>query len=135
MSEERILVKLDQLNQYLSEIREDPPQDMEEYRDQRRKFERLLHLSVETVIDISSLVLKREGVGVPSDEESVFDKLIEGGVYSEQLGEVLKDMKGFRNVLVHRYGEVNDEEVFNHLDRLEDFERFRDVVKEYLSEG
>ncbi|MFB6209460.1 MAG: DUF86 domain-containing protein [Candidatus Nanohaloarchaea archaeon] len=135
MDEERILIKLDQMDQYLDELGEDLPKSLEAYKERRRKYERLLHLSIETVVDISSLILKQEGLGAPEDEESIFDKLIEADIFDEETGEKLKDMKAFRNVLVHRYGEIKDEEVYGKLDQLEDFERFRQKILEYLEEN
>lgn len=132
MDEERILSKIDELDQYQKELKEDLPGTLEDYKDSRRKYERLLHLSIETVVDISTLILKQEGLGAPSDEESVFDKLVEGKVFDPGFGAKLKNMKSFRNILVHRYGEINDEEVFQKLDELEDFSEFRQNVIEYL---
>ena len=132
MDEDRILGKVDELDQYQNELKNDLPDSLEEYKDQRRKYERLLHLSIETVVDISALILKEEGLGAPSDEESVFDKLVEAEIFDVEFGGKLKNMKSFRNILVHRYGEINDEEVFQKLDELEDFIEFREKVIDYL---
>lgn len=132
MDEERVLNKVDQLDQYQNELKADLPSSLEEYKEQRRKYERLLHLSIETVVDISTLILKEESLGVPESEESVFDKLVEAEIFDPEFGEKLKNMKSFRNILVHRYGEINDEEVFNKLDELDDFQEFREKVVDYL---
>ena len=132
MDEERILSKIDELDQYQRELKEDIPSSLEEYKEDRRKYERLLHLSIEVVVDISALILKGEGLGAPSDERSVFDKLVEAKIFDPEFGSKLRNMKSFRNVLVHRYGEINDEEVFEKLDELEDFENFRNKVIKYV---
>jgi len=42
-------------------------------------------------------------------------------------------MKAFRNILVHRYGEINDEKVYEKLEELEDFQEFRKSVIGYLN--
>ena len=132
MDEERILGKVDELDQYQKELKESLPSSLEEYKENRRKYERLLHLSIEVVVDISALILKEEGLGAPSDEGSVFDKLVEAEIFDAEFGSKLRNMKSFRNVLVHRYGEINDKEVFEKLDELEDFKKFRKRVIEYL---
>ena len=132
MDKERILNKLDQLDQYQNELRADLPSSLEEYKEQKRKYERLLHLSIETVVDISTLILKEESLGVPESEESVFDKLVEADIFDSDFGDRLKNMKAFRNILVHRYGEINDEKVFQKLDELEDFHEFREKAVDYL---
>lgn len=57
----RILSKLDQLDSYLDELEEIMPKDYEEYVgsvEKRRSCERLLHILIECVIDISTLMIK-----------------------------------------------------------------------------
>lgn len=132
MDEERILHKLDQLDRYLTELESDMPERFEEYREDKRKYERLLHLCIETVIDKAALIVKGEDLGTPSSEEDVIDKLIDADVLRGDFRETLKDMKGFRNILVHRYGEIDDRQVYHHLDRLEDFHTFRREVGDYI---
>lgn len=47
--------------------------------------------------------------------------------------EKLKEMKGFRNILVHGYSKIEDDKVFEILSRkLEDFQDFRMEVLEFL---
>ena len=45
----------------------------------------------------------------------------------------LINMKGLRNILVHRYGEVEDEIVFENLsENLGDFEKFKEEILKYI---
>jgi len=49
------------------------------------------------------------------------------------MGEKIKDMKGFRNILVHKYGRLDDRLVYRFLtEDIDDFTRFRDQVNRYL---
>ncbi len=58
---------------------------------------------------------------------------IEKKVLSSKLGEKLKDMKGFRNILIHRYGHVDDEIVYYNLSsHMNDFYEFETAVELYL---
>ncbi len=42
-------------------------------------------------------------------------------------------MKGFRNILIHRYAHVDDEIVYQNLtDYLDDFYDFRKAIESYL---
>ncbi len=132
MDEERILSKIDSMDQYLKEIEDDMPSNLNEYQDNKRKYERLLNLSIEAVIDVCSLILKNEGLGAPNDEESILDKLADNKIINQDIAKNVKDMKAFRNVLVHRYGEVDDRKVYEKLEKLEDFKEFRKRVIEYL---
>ncbi len=59
--------------------------------------------------------------------------LIEKKVLSSKFEENLKDMKGFRNILIHRYGDVDDEIVYHNLSSyMNDFYEFENAVKSYL---
>ena len=50
--------------------------------------------------------------------------------------ETLKKMKGFRNILVHRYAEVDDELVFEFLrNDIKDFELFKKEVLAFLKKS
>jgi len=132
LDEERILVKIDEMESYLEEIKEFIPKDFGEYtdsRESRRVCERLLQISIECVIDICSLLVKGLKLGAPSDEDDLFQKLKKKKAISGRMLDVLKGMKGFRNILVHRYAEVDDELVFKFLKRnLKDFQAFKKEV-------
>ncbi len=136
MDKKRIAGKIAEMDSYITELEAIAPDKLEYYlEDERTKraCERLLQISVETVIDISALVLKGIKSTVPSDEEDVFDKLSKNGIITEKFLGKLKTMKGFRNILVHRYGEVNDRLVFSYLQNdLEDFSEFRRQVLKFL---
>ncbi len=61
------------------------------------------------------------------------DMLVEKNVLSKELSERLKDMKGFRNILIHRYTHVDDAIVYQNLtDYLDDFYKFREAIELYL---
>ena len=52
---------------------------------------------------------------------------------SKQLSEKLQAMKGFRNILVHRYGEINNETAYNNIKQgLIDFEAFIAAIVLFL---
>jgi len=59
LDHERVLIKLDQLNGYLGELREVLPEDFNAYRrvEKRRASERLLQVSIEAVIDVCHLLV------------------------------------------------------------------------------
>lgn len=132
----RILKKLDEMDSYLKELHGALPKDFQEYMDsteKRRACERVLHISIECVIDILSQISKDLKTGTPADEEDMFDKLEKKGIISKQLSVTLKTMKGFRNILVHRYAEVEDELVFEFLkNNLKDFSAFKKEVLKFL---
>jgi uncharacterized protein YutE (UPF0331/DUF86 family) len=135
MDEKIVLAKIDELNSYLDELEQIKPNNLEEYVSSvknRRACERLLQISVEAVIDICNILASQLRVGLPADEDEVFEKLAEKKVISKNMSLVLKAIKGFRNVLVHKYAKIDDELVFENLDKLNDFEKFKEEILSFL---
>jgi uncharacterized protein YutE (UPF0331/DUF86 family) len=72
MDRARILSKPDEMGRHLDKIKEIAPDGLEEYEEDevtRRAIERLLHISIETVIDVSYLLVKELRLGLPTSED------------------------------------------------------------------
>ena len=135
LDKDRILSKIDELRSYLRELRSIAPKDYLVYvsnLEKKRACERLLQIMIECVIDICLLLVKGLELGLPSEESDLFKKLKEARVIDEEMEEKLKRMKGFRNILVHRYGEIDDEIVFENLQKLGDFEDFINEILNFI---
>jgi uncharacterized protein YutE (UPF0331/DUF86 family) len=135
LDRERILAKLDELDGYLRELRTIAPATLEDYRriEKRRSCERLLQIAIECVIDICNQCVAGLRLGLPAEEDDLFEKLAQAGKISPATKETLKRMKGCRNILVHEYGRVDDEIIFETLKiRLGDFDQFRREILEVL---
>ncbi len=135
IDKKRILAKVDELNRYLDELEQIKPSSLDEYEsaiEKKRSCERLLQISIETIIDTCNILSANLKLGIPEDEDALFEKLKQGKIISEDIRTLLREMKGFRNILVQKYGEVNDELVFENLSKLSDFITFRDEIMEWL---
>lgn len=136
MDKKRILSKIDEMNKYLEELGEIKPLDYEEYEsstEKRRACERLLQIAIESLLDICNILISELKLGIPSNEDEVFDKLENKKIISKQLSKTLKEMKGFRNILVHKYGIIENERVFEMLsDNLDDFEKFKEEILKFI---
>jgi len=135
LDKDRILSKLDELDSYLSELESVMPKSYEEHMssvEKKRSCERLLHILIECVIDVCALMVKGSRLGLPSEEEDLFEKLERKKVISKEMKERLKLMRGLRNILVYRYAEVDDELVFESLGNVNDFRKFRKEVSSFL---
>ena len=131
MDEKRILSKIDELDSYLDELDKIKPSSFEEYESSikdKRAVERLFQIMIETVLDICNIIISDLKLGLPSDEDEVFKKLLEKKIISKEITSILKEMKSFRNILVHKYGKVDDEKVFENLEKLEDFDKFKEEI-------
>lgn len=112
--------------------------DQEEYFQdliKRRACEKTVEVAIESLIDAAAMIVSAQRFGLPTSEENILDILVKKRILSRELGEKLKDMKGFRNVLVHRYTHVDDRIVFHNLNNyLNDFYEFKNAVESYLAE-
>lgn len=134
---ERLLAKLDDLDGYLRELRAIAPERFEEYLriEIKRGCERLVQILVEAVIDACGLLVAGLRLGLPGDEDDLFEKLAQRGVISAPMGNTLRRMKGLRNLLVHEYRRINDEILFDTIrNRLGDFDAFKHEILAFLRE-
>lgn len=133
----RVLLKLDDMARYIEELRDMLP-SKREYMDNlvvRRACEKTIESAIECMIDAAAIIVSAEKLGLPRDEESIFDLLADHDVITETVAQKAKEMKGFRSILIHRYADVDDELVYHHLQhRLNDFETFREAVGSYLNQ-
>ena len=137
MDKKRILSKFVEIDSYLEELDEIKPLEFEDYENSilnKRSIERILQISIEVVLDICNLLVSDLNLGIPADEDSVFDKLRKKKIISKKLYDILIEMKGFRNVLVHKYGAIEDEKVFEVLtDKLDDFQIFKEEILKFVN--
>jgi uncharacterized protein YutE (UPF0331/DUF86 family) len=130
---ERVLAKIDELDGYLRELREIMPADFDEFLkiEKRRACERLLQISIESVIDICALVVKGLRLGLPAEENDLFERLAREKIITPAMKEKLGVMRGFRNIIVHEYGRLDEKIVYETLTRrLGDFADFkRQILK------
>ncbi len=138
LDRERILAKLAELESYLEELRGIMPQSFTEYQrstEKRRACERLLQLAIEATVDICALIVKGLRLGLPGEEDDLFERLHRAGVISERMCRRLREMKGLRNILVHEYARVDDRLVYEVLQHeLGDFLAFKEEILKFLRE-
>lgn len=94
---------------------------------EERFVEHTLQLAIQAVVDVASHIVSDDQLGEPATNQALFDLLRGAGWIDDAQLKVLRNMVGFRNVLVHEYvavdlGIVRDI-VEHHLDELEDFVR------------
>ncbi len=94
--------------------------------EKRRACERLLQISIESLIDVCNSLVTEMKLGLPSGEEDIIEKVHNSGLLSNLMKEKLKRMRKFRNILVHRYGIIDNKKVFENIKKnLKDFDSFK----------
>jgi len=121
---------------YTKELNSLLPQNLSRYLkslEKRRFCERTLQLLIEVCIDISQQLVKELKLGLPTEEENVFDKLFENKIISKQMHFKLKEMKRFRNILIHNYAKIDDSLVYdNVIKNNKDFLDFKTEILTFL---
>jgi uncharacterized protein YutE (UPF0331/DUF86 family) len=74
---------------------------------EERFVEHTLQIAVQAALDVASHIVSERRLGEPSTNRELFERLAANGwLGTEQVGR-LRDMVGFRNILVRGYGAVN----------------------------
>ena len=88
---------------------------------------------IEICIDVSQLLVKELKLGLPTEEDNLFDKLEQAKVISKLLSKKLKEIKKFRNVLIHKYTDIIDKLVYGHAAKEKtDFTEFKKEILSFL---
>lgn len=138
LDRERVLVKFDQLDGYVRELRQVVPGSFAEYLgnlEKRRACERLLQITIECMMDICALFVSGLRLGLPGEEDDLLEKLERAKIVSPPVGAMLRAMKGFRNILVHEYGGIDNAIVYKAATtQVQDFEAFGSEMAHALRE-
>ena len=96
--------------------------------------ESYLRRALEVVFNIGRHVLAKMGYTELSMEyKSIARGLAQQGIVSEELGEKLTRMAGYRNRLVHLYHQVTVEELYHIItENLSDFRAFSDSIQKFV---
>ena len=92
---------------------------------EERFIEHTLQIAIQAALDVASHVVSDERLGEPETNRALFDLLARAGKVPAELARTLRDMAGFRNVIVHGYQDVDlavvEDVLKNHLQDLLDF--------------
>lgn len=131
-----IRTKLQEMTESIGMVRENLPDSAEAFTRLgivRDGIYKRMEYAIENVFDICAMLNTDLRLGVPGTDEDIVDHLREHGVLSGEMLMDLKAMKGFRNIVVHRYGAIDDALTFAILvEHIGDFAQFRQEVEEFL---
>ena len=85
---------------------------------------------IEACLDIGNHIIAEKGFRRADDYKDIYIVLEEEGVIEPDLSSKLQEMAQFRNLLVHRYGEIDTRRVFVIMS--EDMGDIREFVKKVL---
>ena len=132
-----IRTKVKEIEESLQVIEEHLPDDIEDFLSLgiiKDGIYKRLEFCIEHVFDISAVLNADYNLGIPGSDEDIVDNLIRNEILPEDMKEKLGSMKGFRNIMVHRYGKIDDNLAFNILsEHLDDFYEFIALINDVIS--
>lgn len=89
--------------------------------------------SIQNLIDVCYIINSDLRLGMPEEEDDIFKNIEKKGIFSKKVIEKLIEIKKFRNILVHKYGEINDEKAYEDINEgLSDFEMIINEIDGFL---
>ncbi len=133
---ERIEERLKKLKEYLKILKSYQKYSFKEYKENetlRGAAERYFQLSVEAIIDIGEIIISNIGLRKAEDSRDVIDILGEANVLPDKFAYHFGPVASFRNILVHDYLDIDNKEVYSHLQKdLGDFDKFSKYIAKFL---
>ncbi|MFW6111107.1 MAG: type VII toxin-antitoxin system HepT family RNase toxin [Thermoproteota archaeon] len=135
---EEIYSKLEDLKRYVQFLRgyqSHTKQELREDHTLRGAVERYFQLALECTLNIGEMIISEEGFRKPESYRQVIEILGEERVLPREFTERFAPSMGFRNILVHRYAEVDVDQMYHRLqDNLQDFNTFAQNIAQYIQD-
>ena len=128
--------KIEKIKDSLRFVEENLPSSAEQLEDSRlikNALYKEVEFAIELVLDICSLINAGLRLGVPETEENILTNLENKKVFDKKIIPLIREMKRFRNYLVHKYGDIDDSKVYKDIkEGLKDFELIIKEVEKFL---
>jgi len=134
-----IHIKITEIVECVTLVRENLPQSAEDFMFLglvKDGIYKRIEFAIEDIFDICAIINTDLELGVPGEDDDILDNLVNKNIISKQMQEKIHAMKGFRNIVVHRYGKIDDQLAFDLLTaQLNDFADFIDEIEKFLQNG
>jgi uncharacterized protein YutE (UPF0331/DUF86 family) len=136
VDEEVVTAKLRRINEYTNDLEEMRGLSKAAYLDDvviQRAVERTLMNLIQACVDLAEHVRSTENLSPEATSKDQIIALEGAGIISAETRSKLKEAVGFRNVLAHRYGDIDHEVVYTVLhEDIHWFERFQTEVARWF---
>lgn len=136
LKKEIILSKLRELKNSLYYIKEYLPSDVSFLEDRKSKnaLYKEVEFAIQLAIDVCAVINSSISKTTPFNEDSILISLEKEKVLSPVISKKLITMKGFRNLLVHRYGDIDDNTAYEDISNgIKDFDTFIKEIEKFLA--
>jgi len=95
-----------------------------------------MEFAIENIIDILSIINSDLRLSIPEDEEGFIENLGHNGILTQSMVDKIRRMKRFRNIIVHRYGRIDDLLAYKILtEHMDDFGEFIESIEKFLEKN
>jgi len=89
--------------------------------------------AIQNILDICALLVKENDLRVPASDRDMLEELRAAGVLKDEVVAVIQQMRGFRNYLAHRYGDIADRIAYRDIKKgLPDFSLVLEALQDVL---
>jgi uncharacterized protein YutE (UPF0331/DUF86 family) len=138
VDEDVIVDKLRYINRYTDDLKQIRGMSKEEYVEDmvtQRAVERTLMNLVQACIDLAQHIRSAEDLSPTETAKQEMQALGNADIISRETQEKMEEAIGFRNILAHRYGDIDHEVVYDVLhDDLRWFEQFQQEIARWLQQ-
>jgi len=134
---ERIIrIKVREIADGVAVVAEHLPSSVQEFRKLglvKDGIYKRIEFAIEDVFDICAILNTDLALGVPGEDEDILTHLVQNEIISSGMLEKIQGMRGFRNIVVHRYGTIDDTLAFKLLkENIGDFSLFTAEIEKIL---
>ena len=131
-----IRIKLSEMTDSIALVREHLPESVDSFAGMgllKDGIYKRMEYAIENVFDVCAILNADLHLGLPGGDAEILENLVQHGVISSGMHAMLRRMKGFQKILLHRYGAIDDALAFMILQgNLDDFAAFRKDIEGYL---
>lgn len=136
MRKEIILSKISEIEESIPLIEENIPEDFEEFENlgllKDGTYKRIQYM-IENILDICAIINSDMKFSSPGEEDDIINNLVKKEILSQSMGNKIKELKEFRDIIVHRYGKIDDKLSFELIhEKLGDFNKIIEKIKTIL---
>lgn len=131
-----IRIRLAEMRDSIKMVQEHLPRSYEEFQQLgivKDGIYRRTEFAIENILDICAILNTDLELGVPAGDDDILGHLQADGILPLPVIQTIRSMKAIRNIVVHRYGVIDDAIAFALLLRhINDFDVFRSEIESFL---
>ena len=131
-----ILSKINEIEESITLIAENMPEEFDDFENlglMKDGIYKRIQYAIENILDICAIINSDLKFSSPGEEDEIITTLVKNKVIPRDIGGKIKELKGFRNIIVHRYGKIDDKLAFELIkENLEDFDKIIEIIKKAI---